>query len=405
MATPGVGFDVATKLTKKIFDGNEVMPQMIVATPYLDARKRKSIALGTDVTQAIQAEFAQGFGVRGDREALPEAGAPVYDNPTWDTVMEYGRIQITGKSWRRTEGDVRAFAPALGMEIKGAVKGFFRDMEYQLLADGTGKRITTSGTLSQGASVTVTPASGQNVRGIFQGMKVDIYDSNTVYVETDKVTSVDRVNNTFVLDAVQAVSIATGAFIIRQGNYNREVNGLSTLVNNSSGPATVLGIASSNAYWQSTVLSNGGVARALVPELLDQGYLSSSQQNGTDPDEAWMDYVQYRKLLELHTRPEIFANGTGKSMNLNLGNKVPAWNKAEVKISTMVMPGAVYFLQGEDIMIRDNSKFTWITEPDGKNIWHYVPGYDQYEAVFIWDLQQTVGRRNLHCAITDLALS
>jgi hypothetical protein len=398
---------VGSKLTKKIFEG-DIVRQMSEETHLLDHVRKTSIQLGTDVTNVVEVMTPQGIGSRADRAALPTAGNTTLANPVWDTIQQYIRIAITGKTWRRTQGNVRAFAPALANAVKEAILAYNRELEWQLSADGTGKRFLLLAAVAQGQNVTLTSAAGYNVRGMFEGMKIDVDDANgNPLLSGATVTAVDRVNLTVTVDDTQGVDLPINGIVYRAGNKAiGEIFGLNYLVNDAThGNAIVLGLSSTPAWWQSTVLANGGTARAMTRALLDQAYVTSESANGKPPTIVTCDYIQYQNLLAMHTRPEIFANGSGKGMTLDLHNKVAIYGEATVVRTNMGEPGVVVFGQSENFEMKENTKLDWIYEPDGKNIWHYTPGFDEYEAVAIHDAQFILRRRNLHVRVQDLNLT
>ncbi len=405
MADIGFANSVLNKLTKKMYE-NGVVGQMIVGAPFMKNVGKVNIDLGTDMTFAIGTSWAEGIGNRTDRQPLPEAQAPDFLNPSYDTVDTYQTLEITGKEIERTKGSTVALANYLDELMQGAEKNFWRDKEWEAFNDASGLRGLTSGDTVAGAAVTITLAAAYvPTRGLRVNMKIDLYNDGNGMKYTDcRITSVDSVAGTIVVDVLDQ-DIPTGSSIYMSGNRNNEINGLLNLVNNSAGAATVLGISSTNALWQSQVLTNSGNARNLTQDLLDKLFFLINNQNDEDPSEVWMDKVtQMVKWIGMVNR-NFQVNGTGPSVKINAHNEVTEFGSAKIHTSSMAPNNKIYMLQGNDIKLRVARQYKPITEDKAQNIWQLRDNYNLFQCKMWAAMQLVCKSRRLHGFIGDLATS
>lgn len=399
---PAANFsDTASQIVKKFYaDG--LHPQYIDEHPLLSKIPRDKTDIGEDYTFTVSPEGAQGIGNRAEGGAMPTPGRVQLTRGLWTPKSIYGRVQITGKAVRRTRNDKRAIANLVRVQTDTTLKRLAKDMNFQLYRTGSGLRSILNGALTASSSaVTVTVADAATLYGIYQGMTIDFYGAGgTTPLETDVlVTSVNRNAGTFVIESL-SVNIPDASEVYRNGNYNEEFLGLNGYINNTSGPATVLGIASSNAYWQGNVLANGGTARPLTLELMEQARQAAMIQNNMEPDYYFMDFTQYRKLQALLTRVVEYKS-EGALVKTNGGHIVPAYGAGEVVRDSDMLPQVIFATQmKEDIRLGDDFPLQW--QDMDNTLWKYVQGFDLWEAVCVYDGNLYGHRRNLHSKLMDL---
>lgn len=393
------------KLTKNLFkDG--IVDQMLQGAPLYKSLRKSPIDLGTDMTGVIQTTWNQAIGSRGNRGDLPDPAEPSFLNPSWDARHQYVVLDISGVELEKTKNNKRAMGVLVAKKIKDAWTAFAREAEYQAFGDGTGKRCIVNAAVAAGSSKTIqATAATYPLRGIFPGMVVDFYNETTGTKVTEAtVASVNRAAGTFVVSSL-AVPLSGAEGVYRKGNRNLEWNGLTNLVNDSTGPATVLGIASTEDRWQSKVKGNSGTTRNLTIELLDDLYYDVMEEDDTEPDTIWLDYQQMKKLVQIHNRNLEYSNASGNSMTLNGHNEVVKYGNAAVRVSSMAPAGKLFMLHQNDFMMDELVPFRWITEENAKNIWQKVRGKHVFEATAWCSGEIVVGSRRLHGVITDLAKS
>jgi hypothetical protein len=402
MAEIGYASTVLNKLTKKIYE-NGAPFQGLEGSPFIEWVKKSTVDLGTDVTRAIQTSYAEGTGIRTDRQALPDAQAPDFLNPTFDTVDIYQVLEITGKEIERTKNSTAAIANYLDLLLSTSRKNFYRDLEFQAFNDSTGTRGITANDESQGTDVVVDlTATYTPIRGLRVNQKIEFWNETAPaqLLTTTLVKSVDILNGTITVDL--DTDVPGGSYIYVQGNRNAEINGLGNLVNNSSGPATVLGISSTNPIWQSQVLTNSGTARNLTVELLDKLFFQIKNQNDEEASVVWLDTVTQMVKWTGMVNRNFQVNGTGPGVKIDAHNKVTHFGSAEVRTSSMCPNNKIYMLQGSDFSLETARAYSPIVEEKAGNIWQLRDGYNLFQAKFWMATQLTCKSRRIHGYLGDL---
>lgn len=409
MSAVGFATSVYNKLTKKVYDSG-VTDQMIKSAPFIHKVYKRNLELGSDANFSIKTAWGEGIGARGDREQLPIPQAPNFLLPTFDASDQYLVLRITGKEDIRTKNGLRATAEYLKNLLKESSENFWRDMEFQAFNDGTGVRaiINGSGNPIQPGAGTVFSVNANSsnysftpLRGIRTNMTVEFWNEAVpVKLGEAVVTAVNRLAGTFTCDTDFVVTDQANVYV--SGNRQREINGLQALINDSTGPATVLGVSRTTPEWQSTVLANSGNTRNLTIELLDQGHFSSKQQNDKDPTLVLLDYTQIRKWTAMVNR-NFEINGNGPSVKVNAHNEIEEFGEAKIMTTSQMLSNAIFLMQAEDFELRELVPFGPVYEEDADNIWHKIQGYHEFEATFWWSGQLICKRPNLHVQIKDLA--
>lgn len=395
---------VAENLVKKFY-ANGLHPQMIESQPLLEKIIRDKTDIGQDYTYTVMPEGPQGIGNRNLREALPDPGQLALDRGLWTPQSMYVRVQVDGKDVRRTRNDKRALAKIVQATLDQALRRASKDMNFQLYRTGTGLRALTEGAVVASAgNVTITAETAADLRGVYPGSKLDFYEPNggPILTANVKVISVAPRAGTFVVESLD-VDLPDATEIYRNGNKGREFLGLNGIINNTSGPATVCGILTSNSWWQAYVSSNGGTLRDLSLPLMEEIKQNVMIQNNQEPDYWFMDYTQYQKIQNALTRLVNYQSD-GKALKMNGGGSVEMYGKGQIVTDSDMLPGVVFATQmKEDIRLGDDYGIQWM-DMDGA-VWKYVQGYDLWEAVAVYDGNCYTHQRNLHGKGMDLTLS
>lgn len=408
MANIGASNSVLGKLTKKMYEDG-LPDEFITAAPYVQKRRKKPLPLGTDMTRGYAASFQEAVGAVSDTDDLPTPSAPVFRNPTFDAVDIASVIQVTDKEIERTKGNTVALAQYLKTVISGASKNFWLDMEWRALHSTDGLRAVVEGAVTSGSSKTVTVEAGQiPLSGIRTNMKIKFINATTnAVVESGVlVTSVNRRAGTFVVETLNNnIPDATEIYADSAQEVDGNINGLGNLIDDSTGAATVLGLSSSLSDWQSLVLGNSGTARVPTLELLDQAYYNSLEEAGEEASEAWMDYIQLRKLVALANR-QIVDKREGVTLKVNTHNEVEFIGSAKVHPSHAAINGTIFNIVANDIAIDQTRPLSPLDIDQGGNpVWTRLTGTRKFEAVWIWSGNHTCKSRRIHTRVEDLVAS
>lgn len=394
--------ELADKLTKNIFrDG--ILDQVIQSAPLFKSMRRSPLGLGKDLTGVIQTAYEEGIGVRDRGEDLPVPQDPDFENPTWDARFHYLVLTLEGVDLIRTANSKRAMGNLLMNKIEKAAINFGLDAEREMFGNQTGQLAVVEGAVTSGATKTVTvEAANIPLKGLRPNMTLDFYNETTGQKITEGlVTSVNKSAGTFVVASL-ATALPDAAGIYRKGNRNREWNGLTNLVNDSTGAATVLGLASTLDRWQSKVSANGGTARNLTIPLVDDLFYDLAEETDIPPDCIWIDQKQMKYFVQAHTRNLEYSNATGQSMTLNGHHEIEKFGNASVKMSHLAPAGKMFMLHMSDFMLDEQQAFRWITEENASNIWQKIRGRHAFEATAMHIGEVVCESRRLHGVINDL---
>jgi hypothetical protein len=265
---------------------------------------------------------------------------------------------------------------------------FVTDQERQLYGDGSGVLDTTGVT---SASTTIV---GTDVTYIREGMYVDIWDtSGSAYIEEDMlVSSVDPVNNTFVVDT--SCTTEAGDLVYRAGNKDLEITGFSAMVADDN---TYLGIdrtAAGMYLWQSYVDDCSSAAIDL-PKL-DEFWAVMIYKRDSKCTLCLCEEQVIRWLKQLYQGQGIPLD----YLTINLGYKAIAYNHPKGRtpfvVSQYMPKKTIYLLDERFITIRQPQDTHWMPGYDG--FWRLVEGYDKEVATLrkYWELfnvnPQTCGK-------------
>lgn len=409
----------ASKVTKKIYDNENVVDQMFLQAPFFKSLRPNTMALGTDVSFAIAMGGSQGIGVRdGDQEPVPQAGAPSYEVLSYDFVRNFLNLEVTEKAVARTKDNKRAMAGLIWEIVERDHSLFNLDWEFQLFGRvsptstiTSGLRGVVQGAVAAGAGATITLATPfVPINHIAQNTVLDFYNETTGQkVCTATVSQVNRTAGTFTVVDLP-VALAGSEYIYRGGNAsnrNRELVGLTQAISDSTGAATYLGLSSSG-MWQSAVYGNSGTLRPLTFDIADQAYYTAGEQANEEPDEWWTSWQGLRSLINMHQRVVMqnVPSGKGKGVTLDAKGNVEYYGNAKVNTSTQCAPNTHFILVKRDIRLQEERPFQWMTDSPAdaaSNImWHKVPGYTKWEATGLQSLQLVLKRRNLHAVLNDI---
>lgn len=427
---PSTGFDigVASTIVKRIYDERDTVSQMQDQAPYFMSRKKIPAELGEGFYASIQTQRNQSLGIRNtgsgnDNEALPSVSNPAFQNPTWQTVRKYARIYASGKALSRTTSKDRSFASGIAYQVMDIRKAHTRDQEFSLFngSTGTGNKSGCRGILDDtgytaGSSVTftldfttnVTARRYKQLQGIFPGMTLDVYDSGSWSAVVAKivVSDVDVSTGTIVGSLSENLSATANKwYLFREGDFNRDIYGLLDIVDDGAATSALAGVTTEK-LWKGHILGNSGTLRPLSVSLLDEAVLISQQENDRDVSEVWANYQTYKQLLALHQRAILLQKPMGSSpIVANLGGEIQTWDNATVKKSKMVPSNTMFVLQADDIVLLEQEAYRPLVfgQENGREVyWRFVPGFDNWEAVFVHEYQQKCHRRNLHVQLADI---
>lgn len=196
--------------------------------------------IGRQAVWSVHTGRSTSTGNRAELAALPTADRQRYIQVRDDLVFTYHTIKVSGPALELTRGDEGAFLRALESEIEGAEKDIKNDYSRQgygqALTDGTNLRTGVLAVLTTdpgtGTTWTIANATKAEMRYFFVGMRFQVVNPSggSYRPGTYTVTAVDATNKTLTTAESADTAIATGDYVVREGNFGEEINGLRYLI-------------------------------------------------------------------------------------------------------------------------------------------------------------------------------
>lgn len=349
---------------------------------------------GKYVTFPVRVKRNPGIGYRNELEQLQNPGYQGYASVRVGLKYGYGRVRISGQTMELAKTNAQAFANAMDYEVNGLKNDIAKDVNRIFYNNGTGFLCTasTSGT-------TVNYIDTLSAQWVNIGDVVDVVNgSGTVQGAAGRtVTAIDRTSspNRVTFDGA-AVSPAAGWGLVRTGNYNKEPQGLSSIVAASGALFNI--DPASEATWKATVNSNSGTNRALSEGLMIKVTDDVRVQGGTTSliltslgvRRAYFNLLTQQRR---YTNTQDFAGGL-RGLAFNNGREIPVVDDVDAPINKM------WFLDESSFTIYRESDWSWL-DTDG-SVWKWYRDYDAFEAILksYWEIG--INRRNANGLLSDI---
>ncbi len=195
-------------------------------SPFLSKiQKTSAYVTGKGITKVVRTGLNGGIAAGTETGDLPVARTNSYVTFTSTLKNLYGTIEITDKAIRASANSEGAFVNLLNDEMQALIKSAKHNFSRMLFGNGLGK-------IGSYTSVNGAVIGLDNVKGLEEGMYIDVYyQSNRVYAGK-KVIAVDRVNGTVTLEGVNWTEdeFFEGCYVVVSGTpLNSEITGLGLL--------------------------------------------------------------------------------------------------------------------------------------------------------------------------------
>jgi hypothetical protein len=387
-------------ITKEIYQGT-IQDQLQNETVGLKRIERTSEGVesqvgGKYVTFPIRTRRNQGIGSRNELEALPTAGQQGWASVRVGLKYAYGRVQLSGQVIELVNDNYQAFASAMDLEMTGLKNDLSKDQNRQFYGTNTGTIATLTGANTGNNSFQVAPLTGGQY--IEVGQQIDIVTSSsnsTVIASNRQILSINRTTGVGTFDGAVATT-AIGNVIVRTGNYNREITGLGAIVTNTGVLFNV--DPTVEPTWQAVVNGNGGTTRPLSEGLMitltDQVRINGGKTSliltSLGVRRAYFNLLSQQRRFPSTTTFE----GGFQGLAFSNGREIPVIEDVDCPSNTM------YFLDESKLKIYRAHDWSWMERDN--SIWHWVVGFDAYEAVMNQYWEMGTNQRNAHAVLTDI---
>jgi Family of unknown function (DUF5309) len=335
-----------------------------------------------------------GIGARLEMEQLPTAQNQGYARAQVQLAYEYGSVRLSGQSMELAQSNFQAFASVLDEEVNGIERDLAKDFNRQVYGTSVGALATVSG-----ANSTVTIPT-TNTQYLEVGMLVDIFNSTGTTLKSAtggvSITAVNK-NTNFVVATAPGTATAAGDIVVRQGNLNREIVGLSQIVDDTS-PLFNIDPAV-EATWKSVINSNSGTNRALSESLMVK-MIDDIYTNGGNTTAIFTTLGVRRAYFNLLTQQRRYCDtqefeGGFKGLAFTTDN-----GDVPVIADVDCQPNRMYFVNEKAIKIYRESDWSFMDRDGSK--WQRVIGFDAYDATLYKYCQIGTHRRNTHGLVKDI---
>ncbi len=395
----GATLTTATNILKEIYEPR-IREQL---QNYLKTSKRieqtsegvTSEVGGKYVVFPIHTKRNHGIGARLEMEQLPTAQNQGYARAQVGLAYEYGSIRLSGQSMELAKSNFQAFASVLDEEVNGVQRDLAKDFNRQIYGTSVGALMTSSGAYA------ANTISTTNTQYMEVGMVVDVYDSTGVTnrATARNVTAVTK-NTSIVVDGAAIATGASGDIVVRTGNLNREIIGLSQIVSTTGvlfnvDPAV-------EPLWKSVDNNNAGVNRALSESLMIK-MVDDVYTNGGNTTAIFTTLGVRRSYFNLLVQQRQYTNtkdfeGGFKGLAFTTDNgDIPVISDVDCQ------PNRMYFINEKELKIYREGDWSFMDRDGSK--WQRVIGFDAYDATLYKYCQLGTHRRNSHGIIKDITES
>jgi len=320
---------------------------------------------GKEIIKVAPFGINGGIGAGDEAGALPASASNNYVKFVSTLKNLYGKIEISDKALRASENNVGAFVNLLNAEMEELIKASQFNFGRMLFGDGSGKLATISGVSSGVISV-------DTVKGLIEGMVVDIHSSGSTTVLTGaRITYVDRVNKTFTVDKTVPVTVVATCFVVVQGSYNKEITGLGAIFSE----ADIYGVTrASNAWMKPYTNTMSAVTDIAIQEAID--YLEENVGSTVDYITCASDVKRaYQSYLASYKQNVDY-------MDLQGGYKAISYNGIPLVSDRFIEDGVMYLLNTKEFALHQLCDWQWLAGEDGR-ILKQNSGYASYSATLV----------------------
>lgn len=384
----------------------EVYEPQIVSQLYDDAVGWKRITSSSEgVTERAGGKYVdfpivvgrnQGISYRNEEEELGDPGRGQYSEVHVELKYGYGRGRLSGQTFELADGNPQAFTTAVDTEmdlLKDAIK---RDQNRIFYGDGSGLITPVSTNMGgNGLSFVVTDPHFLQTE-----MDIDLLTmSNGTALAGGTNRTISAINRTTKTVTVEADSLPFNATttegVYRRGNYEREPEGLASIVDDTG---ILYGVDPSSVdEWRAVDINHGGsISESVMVRMCDEIYQRGGKVSAIFTTlgvrTAYWELLQQQRRF---TDDKEFNGGlVGTPFNY-AGRQIPI--VADPDLRPGVSGDLMYFLQEDVFKFYHTGDWKFI-DRDG-SMFRMVKGFDSYEFVMRRYWQLGIKRRNVNGVI------
>ncbi len=337
-------------------------------SPFLASiEKTGAYVTGKGVSKLVKVGMNGGIGAGTEDGELPKAKANDYITLTSTLKNLYGRIEITDKAIRASANSEGAFVNLLNDEMQSLIKSAKYNFSRMLFGDGSGK-------IAAYIAVKDKTITLNSVKGIEEGMYVDVYQDSNIVRADCKVVAVDRTAKTITLDceAFTSGELAAGASVVVSGTpLNCEITGFGAIFSDRA----LYGVPRTHTFMKPYRKINvGNISEAVIQKAID----SIEEQGGGKVNLILCSRGVRRALIEHCREKQITLSTT----TIGDDPAVMTFNGIPVVADDFCPMGKMYLLNTEHFKLCQLCDWQWMEGEDGK-ILKQIAGKPVYTATLV----------------------
>lgn len=339
----------------------------------------------------------EGVGAIAEGGTIPVAGQQGWTDLQDTLKHNLGSIELTRYAIKLSNRNEGAFLRLLEGEMKGLVNDLRKDVNRQGYGNGTG----TLAAVTADGSNTFTVDTVQYLR---VGMRIDLVDStnDTVFMTNRTISGINPTTKVVTYSGAD-VTATTNHRVCRTGNWKKEINGLSKLIDNTGTVHGVDSTLAANSWFQSQVRAAGGAQFSedmgqQVQDALDMTGVAESHIILTTHGIVRRYSNQLKALKRFTDRDSVTLRGGFKAL---LFNEQPMLKDVDCPKGTMWFIDTdalmwIYLPNGDEA-----GNWDWVDD-DGAILTRKADRSDAFEAYMAADHDLAVTGRNRLGKITGL---
>lgn len=299
------------------------------------------------------------FGLNGGIAALDETGtlptAAGHNFLQFKSSLKnlYGKISLSDKAIRASASNTGAFVNLLSDEMESLIKSSAFNLGRMIYGDGTGVVAT--------AVVTEGVVTFDTVKNLVEGMKVDVYNSDTVVKAGATVTYVDRALKKVTFDD-DTIVFVSGYKVYASASKDNEITGIKRLFDTTSANKMLYGVNRKDYEWLYPYINTNGNTQTDISDAMIQNALNNiEEQTGVQPDFIAMAgnvRTAYQAYLSTNNRNVEIETLPG-------GYKAMTYMGIPMVFDRFVDDGVMYLLNSADFNLHQLCDWEWLEGENG----------------------------------------
>lgn len=298
-----------------------------------------------------------GIGAGTETGALPKASGHNFLQFKTGLKNLYGTIAVSDKAIRASQSNTGAFVNLLDDEMESLIKSSAFNLGRMLYGDGTGKVATVE-------SITSTTDKVPNldsVRNLVEGMKIDIYNGDTIVKAGLTITYVDRKAKQILCNETLSNICSAGNTIYACGSKGNEITGIARIFDKTDTNKVLYGVDRSQYKWLYPYIETPTTETSISDSVIQKAINEIEEATGAQPDfiamandvrNSYQSYLtSFRRNIDVTT--------------LEGGYKAMTYAGIPIVFERFVEKGTMYLLNSEDFNLHQLCDWEWITGENG----------------------------------------